>query len=114
LYFFRIQETAWPPRLEKVIRYSSFSTTVVVSEAATTASADALAEAAPAALRAEPGGTAEAGLIGSLDVEVEATSAGVSGCVFFFGPKYCKPRKIKTKTMEKMRSVRESCPPPPG
>jgi len=52
--------------------------------------------------------------VDALGAEVEATSAGVSGCVFFFGAKYCSPRNIRTKTMEKMRRVRESCPPPPG
>jgi hypothetical protein len=60
---------------------------------------------------------AEAGAelnVEALDAELEATSAGVSGCVFFFGEKYCRPRNIRTKTMEKMRRVRESCPPPPG
>jgi len=52
--------------------------------------------------------------VDALDAEVEATSAGVSGSVFFFGAKYCSPRKMRTKTMEKMRRVRESWPPPPG
>ena len=112
LYFFRIQETAWPPRLENVIRYSSFSATVVVSAAAaTTDSEAALAESGPIATVAE----GASGVLGAdVEAEGEATSAGVSGCVFFLGAKYCRPRKIKTKTMEKMRSVRESCPPPPG
>jgi hypothetical protein len=63
---------------------------------------------------AHPGVNADAAVVGAPDAEVEATSAGVSGCVFFFGPKYCRPRKIKTKTIEKIRRVRESCPPPPG
>ena len=92
LYFFRIQETAWPPRLEKVIRYSSFSTTVVVSAAATTASVAALAKQAGGAAV-----IAEAGVIGALDAEVEATSAGVSGCVFFFGRKVLQAEEDQNK-----------------
>src|ERR1700722_6356859 len=57
---------------------------------------------------------ADAGFAGPWGAVVDAPSAGVAVAVFFFGPKYCKPRKMRTKTMEKMRSVRESCPPPPG
>ena len=58
----------------------------------------------------------EAGVTAALGVDeaAEVTGAGVSGWVFFFGAKYCRPRKIKTKTTEKTSSVRESCPPPPG
>jgi hypothetical protein len=83
---------------------------VVDSAAASTACVDVLARSGVAAI-------AEAGAgvnVDALGAEVEATSAGVSGCVFFFGAKYCSPRNIRTKTMEKMRRVRESCPPPPG
>jgi hypothetical protein len=95
--------------LENVIRYNSFSTTVVASAAATTDWVAALVESGPAVT-----GEVGEGATDAFDAELEATSAGVSGCVFFFGAKYCKPRKMRTKTMEKMRSVRESCPPPPG
>ena len=82
---------------------------MVLSAAATTASVAAFEEAGGAVI-------GEAGAAGALgaDAEVEATSAGVSVGVFFLGEKYCRPRKIKTKTTEKIRRVRESCPPPPG
>jgi hypothetical protein len=92
------------------MRYNSFSTTVVDSAAASTACAGALAESGVAAIAVAGAGVN----VDALDAEVEAISAGVSGSVFFFGAKYCSPRNIRTKTTEKMRRVRESCPPPPG
>jgi hypothetical protein len=101
--------------LENVIRYNSFSTTVVASASATTDWVAALAEPGPAVTAEAGEGEGEGeGASATFDAELEATWAGVSGCVFFFGAKYCRPRKMRTKTIEKMRSVRESCPPPPG
>jgi hypothetical protein len=110
LYFFRIQEVTCPPRLENVIRYSSFSTTVELSAAAATATPDPLPAAA--ADPADAFGAAVCPAEGATAAADVCCSAGAvaAGCWL---RQYCSPKMTLIMTIIMIRKERLSWLPPP-